>query len=88
MFVRSVARGRGVSVNHVLERFGQGRMVLAKDAKAMGMVDRIATFDQAVATAVSLTPGAKRGGVVARAPSPRSAPHNPRHRRLAILRRS
>lgn len=49
MFVRDVARGRGVSVNDVREKFGEGRMVLAKDAKAAGMVDRVETLNETVA---------------------------------------
>ena len=85
MFVRSVARGRGVSVNHVLERFGQGRMLLADKAKAMGMVDRIATFDQALSQSL----GSQRAGAAVDVTPPRSvSKHNPRHRRLEILRRS
>lgn len=49
-FVRAVAKGRGVSVETVRgESFGQGRMVLAKDAVAAGMANRIATLDQVIA---------------------------------------
>jgi len=49
-FVRAVAKGRGVSVDTVRgESFGQGRMVLAKDAVAAGMANRIATLDQVIA---------------------------------------
>lgn len=44
MFVKAVAKGRGVSVSDVRNGFGQGRLVLAKDAKAQGMVDRIDTL--------------------------------------------
>lgn len=47
-FVGAVARNRGVSASHVNERFGQGRMFLAEDAKAAGMVDRIATLEQVI----------------------------------------
>lgn len=49
-FVRAVAKGRGVSVETVRgEQFGQGRMVLAKEAVAQGMANRIATLDQVIA---------------------------------------
>ncbi len=41
MFVRDVARGRGVPVETVRSSYGEGRMVLAKDAIAAGMADRI-----------------------------------------------
>lgn len=49
MFVKAVARGRGVSVDTVRgEAFGQGRMRMAKDALAGGMADRIETFEALV----------------------------------------
>lgn len=48
MFVNSVAKGRGVSSADVRGGFGQGRVVGARDAKAMGMVDRIETLDQTI----------------------------------------
>lgn len=48
MFVNDVAKGRGVPVATVKSGYGQGRMLLAKDAKAAGMVDRIDTFDGAL----------------------------------------
>lgn len=46
MFVQGVAVGRGVSTSEVLEKFGQGRMVVAPDAVKLGMADRVATIDQ------------------------------------------
>lgn len=46
MFTRAVAKGRGVPVADVREGFGEGRMVLARDALEMGMVDRIETIDE------------------------------------------
>ena len=45
MFVKSVARGRGVSVDDVRGGFGQGRALGADAAKAAGMIDRIGTLD-------------------------------------------
>jgi len=44
-FEAAVAKGRGISVKVVREQFGQGRMLSAKAAKAMGLVDRIDTFE-------------------------------------------
>lgn len=41
MFVHDVARGRGLSVETVRAEFGEGRMVLAKDAVKRGMADAI-----------------------------------------------
>jgi len=49
MFVAGVAAGRGVSVEKVKADFGQGRMLMAKDALAAGMVDSIQTLDQVLA---------------------------------------
>jgi len=49
MFVGAVAKGRGVSTAKVSGAdFGEGRMLLARAAKAVGMVDRIATLDATV----------------------------------------
>ena len=45
-FVRSVAKGRGVTEKTVEAEFGQGRMVLAEEAVERGMATRVATFDQ------------------------------------------
>ena len=82
-FVRGVARGRGVSESTVIARFGRGRIVLAPDAKRAGMIDEIQTFDQALSQ--SLGPqGAGAAGLVT--PSRASLKHNPRHRRLALLK--
>ena len=49
MFVKAVARGRGVKVSDVKENFGQGRVFGAGEAKSRGMVDRIATLDETLA---------------------------------------
>lgn len=49
-FTRMVARGRKVGVDVVRsEAWGQGRMVLASDAVAAGMADRIDTFENTIA---------------------------------------
>lgn len=48
IFIKAVARGRGVKPSEVRAGFGEGRMVLAKDAIKMGMADRIETFDEAL----------------------------------------
>jgi signal peptide peptidase SppA len=49
MFVAAVAKGRGVPVATVKADYGSGRMLLAKDAQAAGMIDRIATLDETIA---------------------------------------
>lgn len=48
VFVAAMARHRGVSVEHVKEKFGGGRLLLPKEAKAVGLVDGIGTFDEVV----------------------------------------
>lgn len=47
-FVGAVARGRNRDRTTIRNGFGQGRIVGDKDAKQMGMVDRVATFEQTV----------------------------------------
>lgn len=45
-FVGDLARFRGVSVDHVNEHFGKGRVVDAKTAMNAGMVDRVGTLQE------------------------------------------
>jgi signal peptide peptidase SppA len=54
MFVRDLARGRGVSRNVVRERFGRGRVLGADAARQAGMVDRIGTLRRAIQRAHQL----------------------------------
>jgi capsid assembly protease len=46
MFVADVAKGRGVSKSDVRNGFGEGGVVSARKAVALGMADRVATFEQ------------------------------------------
>jgi signal peptide peptidase SppA len=48
-FIRAVARGRGTSQRSVREGYGEGRLVTAKDALSMAMIDSIETTDQVLA---------------------------------------
>jgi capsid assembly protease len=48
-FVKAVARGRGVTAAAVRAGYGEGRALSAPDAKAAGLIDRIATFDETIA---------------------------------------
>jgi capsid assembly protease len=48
MYAADVAAARGVSVKDVTSGYGEGRYLLAKQAKAAGMVDRIDTLDNTV----------------------------------------
>jgi signal peptide peptidase SppA len=47
-FVKAVARGRGVSVADVRSGFGEGKALPATEAKAAGLVDRIATMEDTI----------------------------------------
>lgn len=44
-----VAAFRGVAVEHVLERFGQGGPISGRDALAVGMIDELGTLEAAIA---------------------------------------
>jgi len=48
IFVGYAAKGRNVSVETVKETFGKGAMVLATQAKTLGMIDEVKDFDQLV----------------------------------------
>ena len=48
MFVNDVAKGRGVTTSVVGDSYGQGRTMLATEAKAAGLIDRIATLEETV----------------------------------------
>jgi signal peptide peptidase SppA len=62
MFVSAVAKGRGVSLAQVRNGFGEGDIVLAQEAKRLGMVDRIETLDQAIARMMGRATGTRATG--------------------------
>jgi len=47
-FIAAVARNRNTTVSDVKENFGQGRVFRAKEAKSIGMIDRIATLENVI----------------------------------------
>lgn len=49
-FISALARGRGRTADWVEANFGQGRMLLPDQAVAVGMVDRIATLEEVIAS--------------------------------------
>lgn len=67
-FVRAVADGRRVSQTTVREEFGKGGVVLAKEAVAKGMADKVATLDDVLGRyglhSSDLTPLADAGPTV------------------------
>jgi len=68
VFVQAVARNRQVSVDTVLEQFGQGSMLIASKAITRGMADRVGSFEQVIADLTSRTqqqPSARRYGATA-----------------------
>ena len=48
VMVKDIARGRGVKASDVRDGFGEGRVVSASQAKALGMIDKIATIETTV----------------------------------------
>jgi signal peptide peptidase SppA len=46
LFAADVAKGRGVTAEAVRAHYGEGRVLTAKDAKAAGMVDRVAGYEE------------------------------------------
>lgn len=69
MFVKAQARDRGVSVEHVREHFGKGRMLSPEEAVAAKMADRVGTLNDAIRRAAQLGREARKnngvGGVAA-----------------------
>ena len=49
LFVADVAKGRGVSAATVRSDYGEGRVLTAKDAKAAGLIDRVAGYHETIA---------------------------------------
>lgn len=86
VFVRDLARGRGVSEATVRKTYGEGRVFTAKQAKAAGMIDGIYTLEQAIARAASMTPGRKAQSEPEADSEPESTQANEEGvRRLAFL---
>lgn len=67
MFVRDLARGRGVSVDHVRQHFGGGRMLSPQEAVAVRMADSVGTIDHAVRRAAQIGRERREGGAPMRA---------------------
>lgn len=56
-FKNGVARGRGVTAIAVENGYGEGRVLLARDAKAAGLIDRIGTMDETIGRLVGRKAG-------------------------------
>ncbi len=53
MFTKALAKYRGITPAAVRERYGQGRVMSAKEGLAAGMVDRIETLEETIARLAS-----------------------------------
>lgn len=86
MFIRAVARGRKVTQAAVKGGYGEGRMVLAKDALRLGMVDRIETMDETLRR-LSLPPDSAVASPAAKIEEPaRAKIEEPRDRSIELER--
>jgi signal peptide peptidase SppA len=72
-FLKAVAKHRNVPVAKARSDFGEGRMLLAADAKAAGLVDRVATFDEVLARQVSAAKKRRASGAMQTAAVPLEA---------------
>lgn len=64
-FYKFVAKARGVPVDDVRANFGQGRMLLAKNALAAKMIDRIDTLDATITRVARMARSGAGGGPAA-----------------------
>ena len=71
-FVETVARNRGVTADTVLADFGQGAVLIGKDAVAAGLADRLGTFE---ATLAELARGKSEATQTVAAAAPRIQVH-------------
>ena len=55
-FVSDVARYRGLTTKHVQENFGQGRVLMPKEALAANMIDGIKSFEEVINKLIGATP--------------------------------
>jgi signal peptide peptidase SppA len=71
MFVRDVARFRGVTASDVMSGFGQGRALLAGESVIESLADRIGTFESVLAPFLDqrASSGGSRRGAFAQAPT-------------------
>lgn len=69
-FVSFVAAGRETTVANVLQNYGQGRILTARDALAVGMVDRIATYEEVVRDLLSVGQAGRASATSGRASKP------------------
>lgn len=89
MFVRAVARNRGVTAGVVRSDFGEGRMLRAEPARKVGMIDRIETLSQTLARLGAGGPSGVRmsdARAEEQRPSPAASGNDLLRRRVTIAR--
>lgn len=65
IFVESVAKNRGVSVDKVISDFGQGDVIVGADALTAGMVDSLGNFKDTISLAADLATK-NNGGIMSK----------------------
>lgn len=88
-FIADVAKGRGVSEASLRAGYGEGRAVLADEAKQLGMVDRIASLSDTldrVLSGASASP-LRAGGAAAELPSKEPSEATDVHAAVRAFRR-
>lgn len=61
-FTTALAKNYGLSKQRIEKDFGQGRVLLAEEAKAVGMVDGIATIEEVISKLANRGGGSRSGG--------------------------
>ena len=86
-FVADVAKARGTTAENVRSTYGQGRIVMARQALAAGMVDRVEPFDATIARLSKANGGAQPVEARAEGDDADMADPMPFHERVAALAR-
>ena len=87
-FLNAVSRGRRIPVSEVRAKFGGGRVLDARTARTVGMIDRIGTTDLALAARQPTSAARRRAQVTVNGKTtPAAAPKlSARRRRLKLER--
>jgi signal peptide peptidase SppA len=84
-FTSDVAKGRNVSVSDVRSGYGEGRLLFAEDAKALGMVDRVETLDETISRLTPSSVSLAAEAVAQELQASNAAWHNEAYRALQEL---
>lgn len=64
VFLADIARGRGISTETIIEKFGQGGVKVGSDAVAAGMADRISSYESALSRMQQMVRANKRASAL------------------------